>query len=200
LAYFLIGLKNLFYLNNITIEKEIIEDKFACDLSKCKGTCCTFPGAYGAPVLDSEIEQLTKAKYIVWDIIPDKAKKKILKSGVYEGKPGNYTTVCINKRDCVFVYYHDDIALCAIEKAYFEHKIDFRKPLSCHLFPIRIRKNGNDVLHYQQIEECKPAVIKGLKDETYLHQFLKDALIRTYGDEFYTNLLNYISITKNLSK
>ena len=190
----------MFFIDNISLEEEIINSHFSCDLSRCKGVCCTFHGDYGAPVLDSETEPLVSLIEIVREYLPEKSRKTIAKHGVFTGKPGSYTTVCINKRDCVFVYYNKDIALCSIEKAYFDGKTNFRKPISCHLFPIRVRNNGRESLHYQQIEECKDAIKKGEQDNMYLFEFLREALIRSHNSEWFELLSNYFKTLKNESK
>ena len=95
----------------------------------------------------------------------------------------------MNSKDCIFVYYEKDIAKCAIEKAYFENKINFRKPISCHLFPIRVNNLGGPILKYERYDECNPALDQGNKLDLSILEFCKDALIRAYGIEFYNNLL-----------
>jgi hypothetical protein len=182
----------MLFIDNISIEEEIISSYFSCDLSSCKGACCTFEGDFGAPLLDSETDLLVSSINIVKEYLPEKSKKIIERRGVFEGKPGYYTTVCINKRDCVFVYYDNNIALCALERAYFDGKLNFRKPVSCHLFPIRLRNNGTESLHYQQIEECRTAIKKGSDNKVYLYEFLKESLIRKFGNEWFDSLEQFI--------
>ena len=119
------------------IDEDIFKKKFACDLKKCKGACCTFYGDFGAPVLDNEVKIIEAFYPIVKKYLSMRSVNYIENKGMIEGSPENYTTVCIDKKECVFVYWEDGIAFCAIEKAYLKGEIDFRKPLSCHLFPIR---------------------------------------------------------------
>lgn len=175
-------------IDNILIEDEIINSMFACDLEKCKGACCTFPGEFGAPLLNEEITiiQSLLDKIIVY--LPPKAQEIINKNGFYQGTPNYYTTQCIDKKDCVFVYYDGDIAKCSLERAYLEQKTNWRKPLSCHLFPIRVRKYAQIHLHYEKIPECTPGIIKGYLDKRYLADSLKEALIRAFGEEWFSKV------------
>ena len=91
-------------------------------------------------------------------MLSEDKKRSIEELGFYEGESGDYATTCIDDKDCVFVYREKGIAKCAIEKAFNEGKISFRKPISCHLYPIRVNKFGGDILRYHEISECKPAV------------------------------------------
>jgi hypothetical protein len=183
-------------INNILLDEEILEARFACDLSKCKGACCTFPGKLGAPVLDEEVDAINKSIKNVWDYLPEVARQEIKKRGAVEGTPGQYSTVCINDRDCVFVYYEGDVAKCALEKAYFDGKNDFRKPVSCHLYPIRVTDFGGKYLYYSKISECKPAVEHGEKENIAMPDYLKDALTRAFGEEWYEELKAYLEHRK----
>ncbi|MCW8817384.1 MAG: DUF3109 family protein, partial [Ignavibacteriaceae bacterium] len=93
---------------------------------------------------------------------------------------------------CVFVYYENEIAKCSIEKAYLEGKTDFRKPISCHLFPIRISDFGGDVLGFERIDECQPALELGKAENTTVAEFCKDSLSRLYGKEWYLKFIELI--------
>lgn len=181
------------------IEDELFEAKFCCDVSKCKGACCTFPGEYGAPLLESEIQFLEDTYPIVKKYLSQKSIDYIEYNGMYEGRVNYRTTVCIDKCDCVFVYYEGDIALCAIEKAYLNGEITFRKPISCHLYPIRVKKFGNELLHYSQIDECQCAREKGENENIPLFDSLKESLVRKYGERWYDMLQEYIK-ERNESK
>ena len=92
----------------------------------------------------------------------------------------------------MFVYYEGKIALCALEKAYKDGKIEFRKPISCHLFPIRVRNTFREYLHYQQIPECSSAVANGKRNKIELFKNLEDALTRAYGKEWFDLLVHYV--------
>ena len=180
--------KKILEIDGKIIENEISGSLFACDLDKCKGACCTFPGEFGAPLADEEVPAISENLESVKKYLSDKSINIIENEGFIQGVPGSLTTNVINKKDCVFVFYDGNIAKCAIEKAYFDHKSSFRKPLSCHLFPIRVNSGENDYLHYQKIEECEPGRKLGLNENLKLIDSLKDALIRAYGEDFYNIL------------
>lgn len=184
------------FIDGVLVENDIFSTNFMCDLEKCKGACCTFPGEYGAPLLDEEVEIIERLVPIVEKYLPQKAKETIKKYGVVEGKFGDYTTVCINKKDCVFVYYDGDIALCALEKAYLQGESNFRKPISCHLFPIRVRRTGYDYLYYQRIDECNPGVKKGNDIQMRLFDCLAEAIIRKYGLNWFNKVKDFVKSNK----
>ena len=98
-------------------------------------------------------------------------------------------TMSINKKECVFVYFEKGIAKCAIEKAFLNGEISFRKPVSCQLFPIRITKFGGDVLRYEKFNECAPALDKGNKENIKIVEFCQESLKRNYGNKWYTSLM-----------
>ena len=187
----------MYLIDKILIDEEICKVKFSCDLPACKGSCCTFEGEIGAPVLDSEVQKIYAVYDIVKEYLSGHSIATIEKRGSIEGTKGNYSTVSINKRDCVFVYYEGDIAKCAIEKAYFDKKISFREPLSCHLFPIRVSDFGGTYIYYQKFDECKPGIVKGEKENSTLYKFLKEPIIRAYGKEWYEHLEKYLTAKEN---
>ena len=174
----------------IEIRQTIIDDiipqiKFACHVSVCKGACCTLAGGTGAPLLDNEIEQIERAFPIIKSSLPKEHLEAIMQFGLYEGKPGSYTTMCFNNHACVFVLYEEGIARCAFEKAFGEGKIKWKKPISCHLFPIRVSRSMPERLRYERIAECNLALDRGEKEKIFLINFLKEPLIRTFGLEWY---------------
>jgi len=184
-------------IDKILLDEDIISSEFLCDLSKCKGACCTFPGDKGAPVRDSEVQMLNQCLEAASEYLSKRNLKYIEKHGIVEGDKGNYTTVCINNRDCVFVYYDEGIAYCAIERAFLDGKISYRKPISCHLYPIRVGNFNGDYLYYSRIEECKPAREYGKQNKVHLTKCVKDALVRAYGEKWYDVLAEYIDSKKN---
>ncbi|MFC2130241.1 DUF3109 family protein [Bacteroidota bacterium] len=186
-------------IDGVLVEEDLIHKKFCCDLKKCKGACCTFYGEFGAPVLDSEVELMEECKTFAEKYLSEQSKSYIIKHGVVEGIAGNYTTVCMNKKDCVFVYYEDDIAFCALEKAYLSGATNFRKPLSCHLFPVRVAYWSNGHLYFSEIPECDSAVKKGKKEDIFLYYTVKEALIRKFGKSWYENFVNYSKFSINKS-
>lgn len=184
-------------INDVLVEEEISSTHFSCDLEKCKGACCTFPGEFGAPVLDSEVIAIERNLDAAKEYLSERSKNYIQKHGFIKGEQGNLNTVCIDDKDCVFVYYERDIAFCAIEKAYREGLSDFQKPVSCHLFPVRVGNFGGKSLYYEKIAECKPAIKNGKKQKIRIHESVKDALVRSFGDKWYQE---YLIKLENLDK
>jgi hypothetical protein len=182
-------MKELVVIDNVAVEGSLLTRKFACDLLKCKGACCSLPGGRGAPLLDSELEQIRESLPTVLSILSDDKRVAIQQFGFYEGDPGDYATRCIDDEDCIFVYRENGVAKCAIERAFNEGKVAFRKPISCHLYPIRVNKFGGDVLRYHEIPECKPALKKGETENVNVVDFIKTALVRRYGEEWYDKLM-----------
>jgi len=183
---------NVIPVEDVLIRTEIAEKHFACDLEKCKGACCTLESEYGAPLLEEEVEKIDKIIDIISEYIPENHKAEIEKNGFYDVKDGELMTNSVNNKACVFVYYENDIAKCGIERAYFDGKVDFRKPISCHLFPIRVSKFGGDVLRYEKFSECSPALERGEKQNIKLVNFCEDSLKRLYGDKWYSTLKEII--------
>lgn len=179
-------------INDLLIADSIATVKFACDLKKCKGACCV-EGVAGPPVTKEEID-------IIKDIYPKikhrlrpEAIEVIEKKGVAEKWEGTDVLTCVNNQECVFVTYEDGIAFCGIEQAYNEGLVEFKKPMSCHLFPIRVRDfYGQQVLNYVESEECKPALVRGRRENIPLADFLKDALTRRFGEKWYNELITKV--------
>ena len=171
------------------ISKEIFEKEFVCDLRSCKGACCV-EGDSGAPLLKSEIKELQKAYPIVKNYMTDEGKNVIEQKGVFViDSENDITTPLVNNKQCAFVYEKNGVSKCSIEKAFSENKIDFKKPISCHLYPIRITKYKNfDAVNYESIKICSPACELGKEMQMPVYKFLKDPLIRKYGAEFYNEL------------
>ncbi len=182
------------YINNkiaakdVILRQEIIDTKFACDLSKCKGACCTLESEFGAPLSEDEISPIQDSLAAAMSYLSDDHVKKIRQTGFFEKKSGEILVSSINNKACVLAYFEDGIAKCSLEKAYMEGKTKFRKPISCHLFPIRVSKFGGDVLRFEEFSECKPALEKGNKENISLINFCKDALIRRYSNNWYSKL------------
>jgi hypothetical protein len=143
---------------------------------------------YGAPLNSKEIRIIEDNMPIIADYLPKKSLDEIEKNGFWEKKDDELMTRSHGDTDCVFVYHEGEIAKCAIEKAYNEGKIDFIKPISCHLFPIRISDFGGDVLRYETYEDCKPALEMGEKTGLSILEFCKKPIIRAYNKEFYNNI------------
>ncbi len=172
-------------IDNVIVNKDILDCSFTCDLGKCKGACCTMESLYGAPITQDEIEIITKHLNEIIAYLPPEHVKEIDKKGFWVKQHDELMTRSMNNRECVFVFYDGDVAKCGIEKAYYDKKIDFIKPVSCHLFPIRISNFGGPILRYERYKECEPAVEKGKQTQIKILDFCKDAVIREFGNDFY---------------
>ena len=172
-------------IDNIVLNSEIVSSNFTCDLAKCKGACCIMESPYGAPITKDEIRELQEVLSTVLEYLPKQHVAEIEKKGFWVKQQDELMTRSINNRACVFVYFDGDIAKCAIERAFKDGKINSNKPVSCHLFPIRISNFAGPVLRYEKYRECQPAVEKGKKTLIKVIDFCKDALERLYGKEWF---------------
>ena len=166
--------------------------KFLCDLHACKGECC-IEGDAGAPVELEEVEKLEEVLPVIWDDLAPEAQEVINRQGVvYTDEEGDLVTSIVNGKDCVFTCYDEKgYCYCAIEKAYREGKCNFYKPISCHLYPIRIGDYGPyKAVNYHRWDVCKAAVLLGKKENLPVYKFLKEPLIRKFGAEWYQELEN----------
>lgn len=179
---------HLISVGNVLIRNEVLSTRFVCDLKQCKGACCTVESEYGAPVVEKEIEEIKKILDVVLDYLDDENIEVIKENGFYEKKSGDLFLRSVNNKQCVFVYYENQIAKCAIEKAFFDKKVNFRKPISCHLFPIRISKFGGDILRYEKFSECEPALENGKIQDITIAEFCKESLLRLYGEKWFSQL------------
>lgn len=180
-------------IDNIYIHDDIKEKFFVCQLDKCKGACC-IEGDAGAPLEKEELAILEEIYPKIKSFLDPKGIKDIEKQGYYvQEEDGSYSTPTIKGRECAYAIYDNGVLQCGIEKAYLAGKIDFKKPISCHLYPIRItRQQTHEVLAYDKWEICKPACLNGKNLGVPLYQFLKDPLIRKYGKTWYKKLIDII--------
>lgn len=188
----------MYQIGDVLISDEVLTERFVCDLEKCMGACCV-EGDAGAPVDLDEIMQIEEALPIIWDQLSIPARKVINKQGVaYTDIEGQLVTSIVNNKDCVFTYYDEKgCCYCALEKACREGKTKFYKPLSCHLYPIRHKKVGDlDALNYHRWEVCKAAVVLGQKENVRVYEFLREPLIRMFGDAWYEDLLDAVAELK----
>lgn len=174
------------------VDLDIIQKHFHCDLNKCKGACCTMKSDFGAPLKSSEIDEISHNLTAILEYLPERNRKKIIENGFWEEKNDILMTRSINKRDCVFVYYENDVAKCGIEKAFLNNKSNFRKPISCFLFPIRVSDFGGEILRYEWYEDCKPALELGRKNKITIAEFCKNALQSAFGTQWYNKLKSYL--------
>ncbi len=173
-------------VQEVLVNSEIADTPFVCDLIKCKGACCTFESNYGAPLKEEEIGKIDS---IINEVIPyllENGKSEIDENGFYEEKDGELFIRSIDNKDCVFVHFRNGIAKCRIEKAFNDGKTNFKKPISCHLFPIRNTDFGGDVLKYEKIDECEPALEKGASENVTIAEFCEEPLQRNFGQQWYS--------------
>lgn len=162
-----------------------------CNLQKCKGACC-IEGDSGAPLSDEEIVILEQEMKNIEPYLTEKSKKNLARHGFYvvDKKDGEKLTTCLPSGECNFAYRDETGILgCGIEKAWKEGKTGFRKPLSCHLYPIRIKKVGDYLgLNYHRWSICKPACQLGKELQVPVYRFLKEPLVRKFGQQWYDEL------------
>lgn len=168
----------------ISIAPEIAHAQFACDVAACKGACCTVPGGRGAPVREDEVTHLERAAALLGPELSARHQEVLKNDGPTEGVTGSRFTVCVDGGACVFVIVENGIAACAIERAYMHGRFPWRKPVSCHLYPIRVDHGPQEHLRYEVVEACAPAVERGAREGISLLDFTGDALRRAYGDNF----------------
>jgi len=175
-------------VENVIISEEVVKTNFACDLKKCKGACCTIESDCGAPLMEEEIKIIDGIIDVVKKYLPETHRKEIEKNGFYNAINNKLMTRSVNNKACVFVLYEEGIAKCSLEKAYLNGETDFKKPISCHLFPIRVTNFGGDILRYEKFDQCSPAVKKGDEKNIKMVDFCEESLTRLYGEQWYSNL------------
>jgi hypothetical protein len=183
----------MIYLDNTLISDDIKSTFFCCDMDKCKGACC-IEGDAGAPLDEEEISLLEDYIDEIKPYMVPEGIKEVETLGVFDyDAEGKFVTPLVHGKECAFVYFEDGIARCAIEKAFQEKKIPFAKPISCHLYPIRIKTTKlNDLLNYHKWPICQKALVKGHNEKIPLYQFLEGALIRKYGRTWYNKLVKLL--------
>ncbi|KGO01063.1 DUF3109 family protein [Porphyromonas sp. COT-290 OH3588] len=172
------------------VSMDVFEVLFACDYEQCKGICCV-EGDSGAPLEPGEAEMLRKYLPEVEHLLSSRAREVIAQQGVsYIDEEGDEVTSIVGGKDCVFTTYDErGNCLCAYEKIYYEGKIDWIKPISCQLYPIRLTKYKDfTAVNYHKWSVCKCALKRGRKEGIPVYQFLKGPLVRTFGEEWYDQL------------
>jgi len=171
------------------ISLDVIEQPFACDLSVCKGACCV-KGDSGAPLEQDEVVEIEKAWPIVKEYLRDISVKSIEEQGfAVIDDDGDLVTPLVNGEECAYTIFEEGIAFCGIEKAFREKKINFRKPISCHLYPIRLSELKDGVaVNYHHWNICEAARKNGREKGCYVYQFASEALERKFGKEWVEEL------------
>lgn len=181
------------------VSEDIAEKCFACDLKACKGECCV-EGDCGAPILEEEVPVLERILPEVKPYMTEAGIRVVEEMGVaVPDNAGEPSTPLVNNRECAYVAWGEDgTAFCAIEQAYRDGKIDWKKPVSCHLYPIRVDDFGEfEAVNYHQWDICHCAVECGKKTGVPLYEYLKEPLIRRFGEDWYEELLEQVEIWKD---
>jgi hypothetical protein len=183
-------------ISNVLVSDDLIKAYFCCDLTQCAGMCC-IEGDAGAPLAPDEIGDLEDNYPVFQKYMTAEGIKKVETQGTFDyDMEGEFTTPLLDDEACAYVYYEGDIAKCAIEKAFLNGEIDFRKPISCHLYPIRIKKLPDfEALNYHHWGVCEAACEKGKSLKLPVYRFLKEALIRKYGESWFEALEKAVKVT-----
>jgi hypothetical protein len=181
-------------IDDVLISEDIIQKHFKCNLSACQGACC-WEGDYGAPLEEEEVKGIEEALPVLLPYLSEEAKTVIAAQGVstYYQDGRSLGTPLVADKSCVYLVKNElGYAYCAIERAYSKGEIAVNKPISCHLYPIRVTKNKIqkfEAWNYDQWDICSPACKMGKKEKIRIYEFLKDAIIRYKGEDFYDQLV-----------
>jgi hypothetical protein len=179
----------MFQLGKTIVSEEIIENDFVCNLTACKGACC-IDGDAGAPLTDEETEILVDIYQDVKPFLRKEGVAVIEEEGAFvKGDDGEWETPLVNGSECAYVVFDGSIAKCGIEEAYNSGKIKWKKPISCHLYPVRIREYTElTAVNYHKWHICDAACSLGSELKVPIYRFVKDALIRKFGEAWYNEL------------
>lgn len=180
-------------IGNVLVSNQVVEEQFVCDLTKCKGGCCV-DGDAGAPLEAKELKELEEAYYAVLPYLSQESKNEIDRQGKYVyDKEFGWVTPTLNSSICAYgITDENGIVKCGIEQAYNYGKIKWKKPISCHLYPIRTKKSANGKMQYvnyePRVDLCQAACSLGKQLKVPVYIFLKDSILRKFGEEFYNTL------------
>ena len=183
----------MYLIQEILISAEVFHRKFICNLDKCKGACC-WEGDFGAPVAHDEQEIIDGVLTDVLPYLSEQSQNRIKEQGPYQHDAGygGIVTTLMDDGACAFLFKDDKgIAVCGFERAHRDGKTDFKKPISCHLYPLRVKTNkktGFEAINYDEWDLCSDACQLGEEMSMPVFRFVKDALIRKYGQGFYDEL------------
>ncbi|WP_103866040.1 DUF3109 family protein [Aquimarina sp. I32.4] len=182
----------MFQLGKTIVSEDIIEKDFLCNLSACKGACC-IDGEAGAPLEESEVQKLKEIYPIIKPYLRKKGIDVIKKYGTHvETDDGELETPLIDGADCAYVIFDErGTATCAIEEAYNQGDVDWKKPVSCHLYPVRVQEYTEfAAVNYHKWEICDDACALGKELQVPIYKFVKEALVRKFGEDWYMELEN----------
>jgi hypothetical protein len=176
-------------IKDTLISQDLIEKNFSCDLEKCKGACCV-RGDSGAPLTQEEVELLPEIINQIKPFLRKEGRAAIEEQGTHVVDDENESvTPLVNGQECAYVIFEKGIARCGIEKAFEAKAITFRKPVSCHLYPVRLKKYDRFIaVNYDKWEICEPARKMGDNLKIPVYKFVRRALIRRFGEDWYMHL------------
>ncbi len=179
----------MFQLGKTIVSEEIIENDFMCNLSACKGACCV-DGEAGAPLEEEELQILMDIYPKIKPLLTKKGIEAIEDQGLFITHEGEYETPLIDGKDCAYITFDDkNVALCGIEEVYNQGEITFKKPVSCHLYPIRVQDYSEfAAVNYHKWSICDDACSLGKELQIPIYKFVKEALIRKFGEDWYAEL------------
>lgn len=183
----------MYIIGNIMISDDVADEQFACNLNACKGACC-WEGDFGAPLEDKELSILEDIYPAVAPYLTEEGRSAIAKQGLYtkNEQTGGHDTPLVDHAACAYMTLNDQgMAMCGIEQAHRAGDIDWKKPISCHLYPIRVKSNpaaNFEALNYDRWDICSAACSKGKQEKIRVFEFAKEALIRKYGVLWYEEL------------
>ena len=183
-------MRGAFEIGNTLVSLDLAERFFCCEIEACLGACC-IEGDAGAPLTKEEYKKLKEILPIIWDDLLPRAQEQIKEGGVgYLDPEGEIVTQIVDGKNCAFsTYLPGGVCICAIEKAFREGRLDWRKPISCYLYPGRVKKHSTfTAVNYHRWKICKSAEVIGRKNKIRLYQFLKQPLIERFGQEWYDEL------------
>ncbi len=181
-------------IDNAIVSIDVIKENFKCDIKKCRGLCCVY-GDAGAPLEKHELRILKKIYPKVKPYLRHEGIITIENEGPYViDKDKDFVTPIIRGKECAYTVFNNGVAMCGIERAFADKKINFRKPLSCYLYPVRIKKYKDfDAVNYDRWNICEPARVLGNKLKIPVFRFVEDALICKYGKKWIEELKKYAS-------
>lgn len=174
-------------IDKTLVSDDLLEKEFVCNLQQCKGACCV-EGEAGAPLEESELKELEKNFEAIRPYLNQKGLAEIDKQGLYvKGWDGEWETPIIDGKECVYTVFDDrGHAACGIEKAYLDRKIDWKKPISCHLYPVRVQQYSEfAAVNYHHWQICSAACSLGEQLKVPVYKFVQEALIRKFGQDWY---------------
>ena len=183
----------MLFIQEVIVSDDVVTENFICNLEACKGACC-WEGEWGAPLEKEELDILKDIYSKIRPFLSEESQEVIEKKGLYEyfEDMGDYGTTLHENGACAYLTFEKNgIAKCGIEKAYEAGVIEFKKPISCHLYPIRVLKEEQvafEAINYDRWDICSAACTKGDKYQVKVYEFLKEALIRKYGQDWYEEL------------